>query len=255
MLQHWIRYAHRGTPGFGTLTGDRIRVHDGELFGENRPSGAELALADVTVLTPCTPTKVIAMYNNFGPLVDKLKVSAPGEPQYLLKPPNTYLEPGATIPVPACDSRVIFEGELAIVIGRTCKAVSERDALSFVFGYTAANDITAADVLTRDPSFTHWARAKGFDGFCPFGPVIASGLDPRALRIRTTLNGQRKQDFPASDMLIPVPKLVSSLSRDMTLQPGDLILSGTSVGVGVMKPGSTVEVEIPGIGTLVNRFG
>lgn len=255
MLQHWIRYAHLGNEGFGTLADGRIRIHAGELFGENRPTGAELALAEVTTLRPCTPTKVIAMYNNFGPLVEKLKQSAPGEPQYLLKPPNTYLDPGATIPVPACDSRVIFEGELAIVIGRTCKAVSERDALSFVFGYTIANDITAADVLTRDPTFTHWARAKGFDGFCPFGPVIASGLDPHALRVRTSLNGQLRQDFPASDMLFPASKLVSALSRDMTLQPGDLILCGTSVGVGVMKPGSTIDVEIPGIGRLVNRFG
>lgn len=254
MLQHWIRFSHRGTLGFGTLAGDRIRVYDGELFGENRPSGAELALADVTTLRPCTPTKVIAMYNNFGPLVDKLKLSPPGEPQYLLKPPNTYLDPGATIPLPACDSRVIFEGELAIVIGRACKAVNERDALSCVFGYTIANDVTAADVLTRDPSFAHWARAKGFDGFCPFGPVIASGLEPHTLRIRTTLNGQLRQDFPASDMLFSVPRLVSSLSRDMTLQPGDLILSGTSVGVGVMKPGSTIDIEIAGIGTLSNRF-
>lgn len=255
MLQHWIRFTHQGTPGFGTLAGDRIRVHDGELFGENRPSGIELALADVTVLRPCTPTKVIAMYNNFGPMVEKLGQAAPAEPQYLLKPPNTYLDPGANIPLPACDSRVIFEGELAIVIGRTCKAVSERDALSHVFGYTVANDVTAADVLTRDPSFTHWARAKGFDGFCPFGPVIATGLDPQALRIRTSLNGQLRQDFPATDMLFKVPKLVSALSRDMTLHPGDLILSGTSVGVGVMKPGSTIAVEIEGIGTLTNRFG
>jgi 2-keto-4-pentenoate hydratase/2-oxohepta-3-ene-1,7-dioic acid hydratase in catechol pathway len=255
MLQHWIRFTHHGAPGFGTLAGDRIRVHEGELFGENRPTGADLALSDVTALRPCEPTKVIAMYNNFGPLVGKLGQQPPAEPQYLLKPPNTFLDPGATIPVPACDSRVIFEGELAIVIGRRCKAVSERDALSHVFGYTVANDVTAADVLTRDPSFTHWARAKGFDGFCPFGPVIASGLDPHTLRIRTTVNGQLRQDFPASDMLFTVPRLVSALSRDMTLQPGDLILSGTSVGVGVMKPGSTVAVEIPGIGTLSNRFG
>jgi 2-keto-4-pentenoate hydratase/2-oxohepta-3-ene-1,7-dioic acid hydratase in catechol pathway len=255
MLQHWIRYTHAGAAGFGTLAGERIRVHAGELFGENKPTGAELARADVTLLRPCEPSKVIAMYNNFGPLVEKLKQRFPSEPQYLLKPPNTYADPGATIAVPACDSRVIFEGELAVVIGRRCKAVSEAEALSHVFGYTCANDITAADILTRDPSFAHWARAKGFDGFCPFGPVIASGLDPRQLLVRTTVNGQLRQEFPTADMLFAVPRLVSSLSRDMTLQPGDLILCGTSLGVGVMRPGSTVEVEIPGIGTLVNRFG
>ncbi len=255
MLQHWIRYSHRDLVGFGTLEEGRIRVFDGEMFGECRPSGVELPLDAVTPLRPCTPTKVIAMYNNFAPLVEKLQQRLPSEPQYLLKPPNTYLDPGATIPVPTVDSRVIFEGELAIVIGRTCKAVSEKEALSYVFGYTCANDVTAVDVLTRDPAFTHWARAKGFDGFCPFGPVIASGVDPTTLRVRTTLNGQPRQDFPVSDMHFPVPRLICSISRDMTLHPGDLILSGTSLGVGVMRPASSIEIEIPGIGTLRNRFG
>jgi 2-keto-4-pentenoate hydratase/2-oxohepta-3-ene-1,7-dioic acid hydratase in catechol pathway len=115
--------------------------------------------------------------------------------------------------------------------------------------------VTATDLLTRDPAFTQWTRAKAFDGFCPFGPAIATGLDPAALVVRTTLNGSVRQDYPTSDMLFSVPELVSKISRDMTLEPGDLILCGTSVGVGVMKPGSTVEVEIEGIGRLVNRFG
>ena len=255
MLQHWIRYSHHGHIGFGTLQEGRIRVFDGEMFGECRPTQAELPLEAVTPLRPCTPTKVIAMYNNFAPLVQKLQQRLPSEPQYLLKPSNTYLDPGATIPVPACDSRVIFEGELAVVIGRICKSVPEKEALSYVFGYTCANDVTAVDVLTRDPAFAHWARAKGFDGFCPFGPVIASGLDPAALRVRTLLNGQVRQDFPLSDMHFNVPKIVSSLSRDMTLHPGDLILCGTSLGVGVMRPASNIEIQIPGIGTLANRFG
>jgi 2-keto-4-pentenoate hydratase/2-oxohepta-3-ene-1,7-dioic acid hydratase in catechol pathway len=251
----WIRFWHAGSSGFGMLDGGRIRVFAGDMFAQPEPTGALLALADVRVLRPCSPSKVIAMYNNFAPLVDKLGQRPPGEPQYLLKPPNTYLDPGASIEVPACDSRVIFEGELGIVIGRTCKNVAVDQALAFVFGYTCANDVTAADVLTRDPSFAHWARAKGFDGFCPFGPVISTGLDPSTLVVRTLLNGQVRQNFPASDMLFSVPQLVSRISRDMTLVPGDLILSGTSVGVGVMKPGSSIEVEITGIGTLSNRFG
>ncbi len=230
-------------------------MFEGDLFASPVPTGALLPLADVRVLRPCSPSKVIAMYNNFGPLVEKLGQRPPGEPQYLLKPPNTYHDPGVPIDAPSCDSRVIFEGELGIVIGRTCKNVSAEQAPSFVFGYTCANDVTAADVLTRDPAFTHWARAKGFDGFCPFGPVIATGLDPSTLVVRTMLNGQVRQNFPASDMLFAVPQLVSRISRDMTLVAGDLILSGTSVGVGVMKPGSTIEVEISGIGRLSNRFG
>jgi 2-keto-4-pentenoate hydratase/2-oxohepta-3-ene-1,7-dioic acid hydratase in catechol pathway len=253
-MQHWIRFADGGTIRFGTLDGDRVHECDGEMFGAARPTGRTWPLADVELLTPCAPSKVIAMYNNFAELFRKLEQRSPAEPQYLLKPPNTYLAHGGVIRKPSCDSRIIFEGELAIVIGRTCKDVDKHEALSCVFGYTCANDVTAADILTRDPSFPHWARAKGFDGFCPFGPAIATGLDPAKLVVRTILNGSVRQEFPMSDMLFPVPELVSRISRDMTLSPGDLILCGTSVGVGVMKPGCAVEVEVAGIGKLSNRF-
>lgn len=253
-LQHWVRFSHAGRIGFGTLDGQTVRVHDGDLFNASRPTGTRVPLADVTLRHPTQPSKVIAMYNNYGALLEKMKLPRPAEPLYLLKPPNTHLDPGAVIPKPACDSRIIFEGELAIVIGRRAKGVSEALALDHVFGYTCVNDVTATDLLTRDPAFAHWARAKGFDGFCPFGPAIATGLDPSTLVVRTTLNGSVRQDYPCADMLFSVPQLVSKLSWDMTLEPGDLILCGTSVGVGVMKPGSTVEVEIEGVGRLVNRF-
>jgi len=133
--------------------------------------------------------------------------------------------------------------------------VSEAQALAHLFGVTCANDVTAVDVLPRDPSFAQWVRAKGFDGFCPFGPTIATGLDLNALRLRSTLNGSQRQDFPMTDMLFGPAELVSRISHDMTLNPGDIILCGTSVGVGVMKPGSTIEIAVEGIGTLVNRFG
>jgi 2-keto-4-pentenoate hydratase/2-oxohepta-3-ene-1,7-dioic acid hydratase in catechol pathway len=253
-MQRWIRYSHADTIGFGTLDGDDVRVFEGDMYAGAVPTGAVLRLGDVTLLRPAEPSKIIAMYNNFGALLEKMKLALPAEPLYLLKPPNTYLDPGAVIRRPSCDSRIIFEGELAIVIGRRCKGVSEAQAMPHVFGYTCANDVTAADVLTRDPAFAHWVRAKGFDGSCPFGPVIATGLDPAALVVRTILNGSVRQDYPVSDMLFSVPRLVSMISNDMTLLPGDIILCGTSVGVGTMKPGSTVEVEIAGIGKLSNRF-
>jgi 2-keto-4-pentenoate hydratase/2-oxohepta-3-ene-1,7-dioic acid hydratase in catechol pathway len=149
---------------------------------------------------------------------------------------------------------VVFEGELGIVIGSVCKQVSEGDAPRHVFGYTCANDVTVADILNRDASFAQWVRAKGFDTFCPFGPVVASGIDPAKLVVRTILNGEVRQNYPISDMRFSVAQLVSLISQDMTLFPGDIILCGTSVGVGSMKPGSTVEVEIAGIGKLSNRF-
>jgi 2-keto-4-pentenoate hydratase/2-oxohepta-3-ene-1,7-dioic acid hydratase in catechol pathway len=148
----------------------------------------------------------------------------------------------------------VFEGELGIVIGRTCKQVGEAEAMRHVFGFTCANDVTVADILNRDASFAQWVRAKGFDTFCPFGPAVATGLDPDKLRVRTVLNGEVRQDYPVSDMRFSVAQLVSLISQDMSLLPGDIILCGTSVGVGSMKPGSQVDVEIAGIGKLSNRF-
>jgi 2-keto-4-pentenoate hydratase/2-oxohepta-3-ene-1,7-dioic acid hydratase in catechol pathway len=252
--QRWIRFFHDDAVGFGTLVGDDIQAFEGDLFANPRPTGKTLRLADVKLLRPTEPGKVIALYNNFRPWLEKLKVARPAEPLYFLKAPNAYLNPGETIRKPTCDTRVCFEGELGIVIGRTCKGVDTAQALSHVFGYTCANDVTAVDVLPRDPSFAQWVRAKGFDGFCPFGPAIATGLDVNTLVLRTTLNGSLRQDFPMTDMLFGPAELVSRISHDMTLNPGDIILCGTSVGVGVMKPGSTVEVEVAGIGKLVNRF-
>lgn len=250
----WVRFNHDDTVGFGTLAGDAIQVFEGDLFDSPRPTGNALALADVKLLRPCEPGKVIALYNNFRPWLAKLGASAPTEPLYFLKPPSAYLNPGETIPRPFADTRVIFEGELAIVIGRTCRNVDVGQAMAHVFGFTCANDVTAVDVLNRDPTFAQWVRAKGYDTFCPFGPCVATGLDPASLTVKTTLNGDVRQEFPISDMRFTVAQLVSLISHDMTLLPGDIILCGTSVGVGSMKPGSTVEVEIDGIGKLVNRF-
>ena len=249
-----VRFLEGGTVRFGTLEGERVRVWHGNMFEYPERGDRTVPLADVRLLTPVQPTKVIALWNNFKALGDKLNLSAPPEPLYLVKTPNSYLEPGGTIRHPGGGLKVVFEGELGIVIGRTCKQVSENDAMSHVFGFTCANDVTVADILNRDASFAQWVRAKGFDTFCPFGPAVATGLDPQKLQVRTVLDGQVRQDYPISDMRFSVAQLVSMISQDMTLLPGDIILCGTSVGVGSMKPGSTVEVEIAGIGRLRNRF-
>ncbi len=254
MTQHWIRFKQADTVRFGTLADGRIRVHEGNMFDGPRPTEVTFALEEVKVLTPVQPTKIIAMWNNFRALGQKLGLAAPAEPLYLIKAPNSYLGPGETIQNPSSGGKIAFEGELGIVIGKPCKGVTEAQALRHVFGYTCANDVTVADILNRDPSFAQWVRAKGFDTFCPFGPVVASGLDPATLVVRTILNGSVRQDYPISDMLFSVAQLVSLISQDMTLNPGDIILCGTSVGVGSMKPGSIVEVEIAGIGRLSNRF-
>jgi 2-keto-4-pentenoate hydratase/2-oxohepta-3-ene-1,7-dioic acid hydratase in catechol pathway len=255
-MQHrWVRFEHAGKVGFGTLDGNGVREHEGDMYGASEPTGVAFVLSDIKLLTPTAPSKVIALWNNFRALGEKLKLAVPAEPLYLLKAPNSYLAHGETIRKPLCDGKVAFEGELGIVIGKTSTAVPEAQALDHVFGYTCANDVTVPDILNRDPSFTQWDRAKGFDTFCPMGPVVATGLDPSTLSVTTRLNGDVRQHYPISDMRFSVQQLVSLISFDMTLHRGDVILCGTSVGVGSMQPGSLVEVEIDGIGTLSNRYG
>ncbi len=253
-MTRWASYTAVDGSGFGQIEGDSIRIFDGNMFDRPRATGEIRRLVDVRLSMPVRPTKVIAVWNNFRALLTKLKLRVPPEPLYFIKAPNSYLDPGATIRKPACDSRIIFEGELAAVIGRTATAVTADAALDHVFGYTCANDVTAVDILTRNPEFAQWCRAKGFDTFCPFGPAVATGLDLSALRVRTRVDGGERQNYDLADMVFPVAELVSRISRDMTLYPGDMILCGTSVGVGVMKPGCTIEVEIDGIGCLSNRF-
>lgn len=255
MQQRWVRFEHAGRIGFGTLEGMQVQVHDGDMYTDPRPTGQSHWLTDLRLLTPTVPSKVIALWNNFHALGAKLNLPVPPEPLYLLKAPNSFLEPEALIRKPRCDGRVVFEGELGIVIGRHCSGVGEAQALDHIFGYTCGNDVTVADILNRDASFTQWTRAKGFDTFCPLGPVVATGLDPASLSVTTRLNGEVRQHYPISDMRFSVAQLVSLISQDMTLEPGDVILCGTSIGVGSMKPDSVIEVEIDGIGTLRNRYG
>jgi 2-keto-4-pentenoate hydratase/2-oxohepta-3-ene-1,7-dioic acid hydratase in catechol pathway len=199
---------------------------------------------------------MVALWNNFRALAEKLDMAEPAHPLYFLKARNSFLASGETIRRPAAYSgRVIYEGELGIVIGRRCKEVAEDAAADHIFGYTCINDVTAFDLLNEDPTFAQWARAKSFDTFGVFGPVVATGLDPADLTIRTVLNGDERQNYPVSDMIIPPHRIVSLISRDMTLEPGDVICCGTSLGAGSMKePSNTIEITIDGIGTLHNVF-
>ena len=251
----WIRFEHGGERGFGTLEGETIARYGGDMFDRPQPTGQTLQRADVTLLAPAEPSKMIALWNNFAELGTKLGLAVPPDPLYFLKANSSFASDGETIRKPrSYDGRVVFEAELGIVIGKRCSDADETVAAGCIFGYTCINDVTAFDLLNADPSFAQWTRAKSFDTFGVFGPVIATGLDPDQLRIRAILNGQERQNYPASDMLFkPVP-LVSRLSRDMTLLPGDVIACGTSVGAGSMKPGSTIEIAIDGIGTLRNSF-
>lgn len=254
-MAHWIRFEHQGQAGFGVVENDSIRVHAGDMFGGAQPTGAIVSLAAVKVLTPTRPSKMVALWNNFHALAQNLGNPEPPEPLYFLKGNNSFLAHGETIRVPASYSgKVVYEGELGIVIGKRCTAVAEADAPGCIFGYTCINDVTAVEIINRDATFGQWARAKSFDTFGVFGPVIATGLDASKLVVRTMLNEQERQNYPVADMIFSPTRLVSLVSQDMTLEPGDVIACGTSVGVGSMKPGSSVSIVIDGIGTLSNRY-
>jgi len=254
-MSHWIRVQHQGRERYGLLEGDSVHLHSGSPLGEHATTGESVALRDAKVLTPVTPGKMVALWNNFRALAAKLGNPIPPEPLYFLKANNSFLAHEETIRVPASyPGKVVYEGELGIVIGKRCTAVSEADAPSHIFGYTCINDVTAAELINKDATFAQWTRAKSFDTFGVFGPVIATGIDPAALSVKTILNGQERQNYPVADMIFPPAALVALISRDMTLEPGDVIACGTSVGVGSMKSGSTVSIVIEGIGTLTNRF-
>ena len=254
-MTQWVRFEYRGTIGFGTVDGTSIVLHAGDLFDSPRPFGGTLQVADVKPLMPVIPGKMVALVDNYHALVTKLAHAVPKDPLYFLKSNSSFIGPGDVIRAPASyQGKVVYEGELGIVIGKRCRGVSEAEAAAHIFGYTCVNDVTAAEILNKDAGFAQWTRAKSFDTFGVVGPAIATGIDPMALSIRTVLNDQERQNYPVSDIVFAPAKLVSLISRDMTLEPGDVIACGTSVGVGSMKPGSTVSIIIDGIGPLTNRY-
>jgi 2-keto-4-pentenoate hydratase/2-oxohepta-3-ene-1,7-dioic acid hydratase in catechol pathway len=254
-MAHWLRFEYGGRAGFGTVLDNAITVCAGNMFESPTPTGQTLSRDDVKLLMPVIPGKMVALVDNYHALVAKLEHKTPAEPLYFLKGNNSFIAGGETIRVPSSyPGKVVYEGELGIVIGRRCSAVAEADAGPYIFGYTCVNDVTAAELLNKDPGFAQWTRAKSFDTFGVIGPVIATGLDPAALRVRTMLNDQERQNYPVGDIIFPPARLVSLISQDMTLEAGDVIACGTSVGVGSMKPGSSVSINIEGIGILTNRF-
>ena len=252
----WVRFEANGQVGFGTIEGDSIAVHEGDLFDGARSTGVTHRRGDVALLSPCLPSKMVCLWNNSRASAAKLNLIEPVDPLYFFKAPSAFSATGAVIPRPASYSgRVLFEGELGIVIGKTCARVSAEEAPNFIFGYTCVNDVTALELLNKDAAFPQWARCKSFDGFGPFGPVIATGLDPDSLVIKSLLDGRERQNYPVTDMFFTPYRLVSLISQDLTLLPGDIISCGTSLGALPMKPGAQIDIVIDGIGTLSNRMG
>jgi 2-keto-4-pentenoate hydratase/2-oxohepta-3-ene-1,7-dioic acid hydratase in catechol pathway len=250
----WARFRCKdGRVGFGMFEDDRIVEYDGDFFGSPRATGMTIESAAVTLLAPCVPSKMIALWNNFRALAAKLGKEAPVHPLFLIKPGTSIIGPNEFIERPTgYPGRIAYEGELGIVIGRRCKDVPVGEAAGYIFGYTCVNDVTAADVLNETPDFAQWCRSKGYDTFGCIGPVIATELNFDSARVITRLGEVERQNYPLSDMIMSAAELVSRISHDMTLLPGDVIACGTSLGIGSIRDGGPVEVEINGIGSLRN---
>ena len=255
-MTRWARFTHAGQPVHGSVQGDSVHLHTGLPWADAQPTGEVLPLAGLAWLPPCVPGKIIGLWNNFRAAAEKNGWAQPAEPLYFLKSPDSAAAHEQAIPAVAAEvGRVAYEGELAIVIGRPAHRIAHEDAAAAIFGYTCANDVTAIELLHRDASFPQWTRAKSFPGFGAFGPWIDTGFNPASALLRTRVGGRERQNYALSDMFFGPEELVWRLSQDMALAPGDLILCGTSLGVLPMKPGTAVEVEIDGLGTLRNVYG
>lgn len=250
----WARFRSAdGRVGFGTLEAGELSEYTGDMFDAPQVTGRRLEPGSFALLAPCAPSKIIALWNNFRALAAKLDKPLPVHPLFLIKPASSVIGPQETIRRPAgYAGKIVYEGELGIVIGRRCKEVTVDEAAQCIFGYTCVNDVTAADVLNESPDFAQWTRAKGYDTFACLGPIIAAGVDVTHATIVTRVGDVERQNYPVADMILPPAQLVSLLSRDMTLLPGDVVACGTSLGVGSLRDGATVEVTIDGIGSLKN---
>ncbi len=254
-MSAWIRYQYQGKTGFGTLTGEEIAVYQGNLFEHPTATGQTLYRQQVSLLAPCHPGKMLGLWNNFHQRAEKEGLTRPEHPLYFIKASSCFN--AAEQPIrqpPSYSGPVVFEGELGIVIGKTCHDISPEQSDDYIFGYTCVNDVTARGILKADPSFPQWTRAKGFDTFGVFGPAIVTDLEPDDLVVITMVDGQQKQNYPVRDMFYRPREIVSELSRDMTLNPGDLIACGTSIGVEPLTDGCTVQIAIEGVGVLSNNF-
>ena len=258
-MKKFVRFEYENQTGFGMLNGPKITVLDRCFLDEQaRPTVEELNLADVRLLAPVQAPNIICIGLNYKPHAAEAEMKLPELPLIFIKTTTALAGPQDSIVLPKiAPDNVDYEGELAIVIGKKAKNVSEEEALDYVFGYTIANDVSARDCQLKIDG--QWARGKSFDSFCPIGPVISTGIDGDALDIQTRLNGRVMQDSNTRNLIFSIRRLVSFCSRNMTLLPGTIILTGTPEGVGFsrvppvwLQAGDVVEIEIEGIGVLSN---
>lgn len=251
MIERFVRYEVNGVARYGQLRENLICSLEGDIGTGFKPGGEECALADVRLLPPCQPSKIIALGINYRDHAEELGFRIPDEPLIFLKPGTAVVGPDAPIIYPRMSQRVDYEAELGVVIGKTARFVPRGKALDYIFGYTCVNDVTARDLQKKDVQFT---RSKSFDTFAPIGPYMVRGIDPGNLRVQSYLNGELRQSSYTSHLIYGVADLISFISEVMTLLPGDIIATGTPAGVGPMFPGDVIEVVVEGIGTLRNTI-
>ncbi|MGK0399398.1 MAG: 2-keto-4-pentenoate hydratase/2-oxohepta-3-ene-1,7-dioic acid hydratase in catechol pathway [Gammaproteobacteria bacterium] len=254
-MNKWVRFEHNGNIHFGQLEDEQITRYEGDMFNESKATDEVFTVDTVSLLAPCSPSKIIALWNNFYALAEKQGNEIPEAPYYFIKPSSCVVGIGSAIIPPASYSgRIFYEGELGIVIGQKCKEVNESQAEDYIFGYTCVNDVTAMQLIHEKKAFEQWTRAKSFDTFGVIGPCISTLINVDALTVRTLVNGRERQNYPIKDMIFSPAQLVSLLSEDMTLEAGDVIACGTSLGAMPMKGNTKIEVIIDGIGVLENTY-
>jgi 2-keto-4-pentenoate hydratase/2-oxohepta-3-ene-1,7-dioic acid hydratase in catechol pathway len=234
----------------GALEDDAVRPLRGTFFEDPLPTDETIPAAEVRLLVPIIPSKVICVGRNYVEHAEELGHEVPTEPLIFMKPSTAVVGPNDPIRIPPESGRVDHEGELAAVVGRPCRRVSPEEAPGYILGYTCGNDVTARDLQQKDGQ---WTRAKGFDSFCPLGPWVETELDPGDVEVSARVNGEVRQRGRTSKMMFPPAVIVAYVSQVMTLLPGDVILTGTPAGVGPLSPGDRVEVEVEGIGVLTNE--
>ena len=247
-----IRCTRQNETVYAELIGEKVYPIVGKPYEKIEKDGREWALSEVKLLAPAEPTKIVAVGDNYLDHIKEMNDAIPEEPVIFLKPNSAILNPGETIIYPARSSRVDYEAELALVIGKKCKNVEEKDADQYIFGYTALNDVTARDLQPIDGQ---WIRAKGFDTFAPFGPCINTEVDPEHTPVQSFLNNEIRQDGNSETMMRGARKILAFVSSVMTLEPGDIISLGTPKGVGPMQKGDKIEIRVGGIGSLINYVG
>ena len=254
-MPNWVTFLLENKEHIGTISDGKITVYEGNMFADPIKTDATYSADQVQIINPCKPSKMIALWNNYQSLAAEKGLSKPDNPLYLNKATSCIIEQRENIIRPKTyTENIFFEGELGIVIGKTCKDISVEKSPEYIFGFTCINDVTAMDLVKKDPTFDQWTRSKSYDTFGIFGPCIATNIDPMSLTVKTTVDGQIKQDYNTSDMFFDVYEIVSFLSHDMTLYPGDVIACGTNSGLGPMVSVETVTVSVSSIGQVVNNL-